>query len=57
MTGLRWLFLHGTHVTVAGMENLKGLSSLEDVRVDGTSVTGKGAATLQRAIPKARITY
>jgi hypothetical protein len=35
----------------------KGCDSVEDVRVDGTGVTGKGAATLQRAIPNAKIIY
>ncbi len=52
-----WLGLTGTGVTDAGLEHLKGLVKLRNLNLRQTNVTADGARELQRALPKADISY
>jgi hypothetical protein len=42
-------------VTDAGVGSLKGLTALEELRLQGTQVTADGIRKLQAALPRTRI--
>ena len=49
--------LAGTKVTDAGLEHLKGLGQLQELRLAATDVTDKGVKKLQQALPKCQILW
>ena len=49
--------LKGTQVTDADLEHLKGLTSLDDLRVRGTQVTDAGVNELKKALPNCEVSY
>ena len=51
------LFLHGTKVSDAGLEHLKGLTQLQQLDLNGTKVTDAGVKKLQQALPNCRIEH
>jgi hypothetical protein len=50
LPALRNLNLEGTKVTDAGLEHLKGMTSLEQLGVLGTGVTKEGEAAIRQSI-------
>ena len=55
MTELRSLFLHGTKITDAGLEHLKGMTELKSLMLIEPKVTDAGVKKLQKALPKCGI--
>ena len=55
MKSLANLDLNNTQVTDAGLENLKGHSSLRRLDRNNTQATAVGRAALMKALPKCRI--
>ncbi len=55
LTGLLRLNLCDTHVTDAGLVQLKGLSRLQTLALVGTVVTDVGVKELQRSMPNLKI--
>jgi hypothetical protein len=49
--------LNETHVTDAGLANLKGLDRLELLEVAGTKVTAGGVDELEKALPNCKIVF
>ena len=49
------LILHETQVTDAGLEHLKGPTSLEWLFLDNTQVTAEGREMLRKALPNCQI--
>ena len=49
------IHLIGTQVTDAGLEHLKGLTSLQRLDLTGTQVTGAGVKMLKQALPNCSI--
>jgi len=47
--------LNGTQVTDAGLVHLKGMTTLEELRLYYTRITGAGIAELGRALPNCKI--
>jgi hypothetical protein len=47
--------LFGTQITDAGLEHLKGLTSLKSLNVRGTGVTDAGLSEFKAALPKCRV--
>ena len=56
LTGLQRLTLSST-ITDAGLVHLKGLTALRELNLRGTKITDAGAASLRKALPKARILH
>ncbi len=52
---LEALYLHNTQVTNAGLEHLKGMTSLQYLNLKNTQVTDEGVQRLQRALPNCEI--
>ena len=57
LNDLEVLSLEGTQVTDAGLEYLKGLTTLRSLNLEGTRVTAEGARDLQEALPKCWIRF
>jgi hypothetical protein len=57
LTSLKRLGLSGSQVTDQGLAHLGARKTLQEVVLYGTRVTENGAASLQRALPNAKICY
>ena len=57
IANLRSLWLSDTWVTNAGLEHLKGLTSLESLVITETPVVDAGAKDLKKALPDCRISH
>ena len=58
LTNLKYLDLDGnTQITDAGLEHLKGMTSLRGVELMRTSVTDEGVKRLQEALPDCEIIH
>jgi hypothetical protein len=51
------IYLYGTKVTDAGLEELKNLKTLSELDLRGTAVTDEGVKKLQKALPKCQILH
>ena len=54
---LNWLSLERTAVTDAGLIHLKSCTGLQNLNLLKTNVTAEGIASLQRALPRCKITW
>ncbi len=52
---MKYLDLTNSRITDAGLENLKGLTRLEELYVHNTQVTDQGVENLQVALPDCAI--
>ena len=57
LKNLRYLNLYGTQVSDASLEKLKAMKSLTNVFLWESKVTEAGAKSLEKALPKARVSF